>query len=72
MSNRNLRTRFTRFVVAMAVGGSPFALSGCDPEVRSTVLSGLEVTTSSLANTLISAYFLSLDPGDGSSSLTTT
>jgi hypothetical protein len=53
------------------MGGSVFALSGCDPAVRSTLLAGLETTTQSLSSALIQAYFLSLASNDGSG-LTTT
>ena len=45
--------------------------SGCDPTVKATVLAGLETTTSSLTNTLISAYFLSI-ADDTTAGLTTT
>ena len=73
MANRKLRTRFVRFAAALAVGGSAFQLSGCDPAVRDTILAGLETTTTSLTNTLISAFFISLEDEDSSSSgLTTT
>ncbi len=59
-----------RAAISLAVGGSAFQLSGCDPAVRSTLLDGLESTTNALTGALISAFFLSLD--DGSGSLTTT
>jgi hypothetical protein len=59
--------------MALAVGGSAFQLSGCDPAVRSTLLEGLETTTTSLSTALISAFFLSLQDDDaGGSDLTTT
>ena len=61
MQKRNLRKRLTRLFVAAAVGGSAFQISGCDPAVRQTVLTGLEATTQSLTATLISAFFLTLD-----------
>lgn len=65
--------RFVRFTTALAVGGSAFQLSGCDPAVRDTVLLGLEATTSSLTSTLISAFFISLQDDDsGTQGLTTT
>jgi len=60
-----------RTLMAIAIGGSAFQLSGCDPTVRSTLLSGLEATTTTLTNALISAFFLSIDNGSGSG-LTTT
>ncbi len=72
MARRKTRTRFVRFMMAVAVGGSAFQLSGCDPTVRDTVLTGLETTTVNLANTLISAFFISLDDDDDSGGLTTT
>ena len=73
MCKRNNRSRFLRLMAVAAVGGSAFQLSGCDPAVRGTILTGLETTTASLANTLISAFFISLedDSSDGGS-LTTT
>ena len=65
--------RFVRLTTAVAVGGSAFQLSGCDPAVRDTVLSGLEATTSSLTSTLISAFFISLEDDNASGGgLTTT
>jgi len=48
-------------VMTMLVGGSAFQLSGCDPEVRSTLLDGLQSTTTSLSTALISAFFLGLE-----------
>ena len=72
MAKRNLRTRLVRWTVAAAVGGSVFQLSGCDPNVRSAMLTGLQTTTTSLTNTLISAFFLSLADDDTSDGLTTT
>ena len=59
--------------MALAVGGSAFQLSGCDPAVRSTLLEGLQTTTSSLSTALISAFFLSLeDDAAADSNLTAT
>ena len=73
MTKRSLRQRLVRATMALAVGGSAFQLSGCDPAVRDTLLIGLETTTQSLSSALISAFFLSMQDGDGSiDSLTTT
>lgn len=73
MTRRSLRQRLVRAAMALAVGGSAFQLSGCDPAVRDTILTGLETTTQSLSSALITAFFLSLQDGDGSAgSLTTT
>lgn len=70
MAKHSLRQRVIRFVTALAVGGSAFQLSGCDPEVRSTLLTGLETTTTSLGTALIQAFFLSLDD-DNTDGMTT-
>ena len=68
--------RFLRLAMTVAVGGTAFQLSGCDPAVRGTLLEGLEATTSSLTGALISAFFISLDDeadtSGGSNGLTTT
>lgn len=73
MTRRSLRQRVVRAAMALAVGGSAFQLSGCDPAVRDTILTGLETTTQSLSSALISAFFLSMQNGDSSGgSLTTT
>ena len=71
MAKRSLRTRIMRFLMATAVGGSAFQLSGCDPDVRTTLLDGLETTTLGLTNVLISVFFQTLED-DSSGSLTTT
>ena len=72
MARHSLRQRVIRFVTALAVGGSAFQLSGCDPTVRSTLLTGLETTTQSLSSALIQAFFLSLTDDDVTGGLTTT
>ena len=75
MAKRSYWTRVVRATMVLAIGGSAFQLSGCDPAVRSTLLAGLQTTTTSLSSALISAFFLSLaDDSDatGGSSLTTT
>ena len=73
MTRRNYWKRMKRATMILAVGGSAFQLSGCDPAVRSTLLDGLQVTTTSLSSALITAFFLSLQDDSGTStSLTTT
>ncbi len=72
MARRSLWTRWLRTGMALAVGGSAFQLSGCDPDVRATLLDGLEATTATLSDALISAFFQSLADDEASSSLTTT
>ncbi len=71
MRKTSYRARFMRTVMALAVGGSAFQLSGCDPEVRDALLVGLEGTTQSLSTALISAYFLTLQDDDASGLSTT-
>ena len=71
MAKPGVYKRFVRFTLAVALGGAPLVASGCDPTVKATVLAGLETTTSSLTNTLISAYFLSI-ADDATAGLTTT
>lgn len=73
MTTRKLRTRLLRTATTLAVGGSAFQVSGCDPEVRATLLEGLQSTTTGLSAALISAYFQSLQNDETSGSgLTTT
>ncbi len=67
MTKRSLRQRLVRAAMALAIGGSAFQLSGCDPAVRDTLLTGLEGTTQSLSSALISAFFLSLEDNDDGS-----
>lgn len=73
MAKRSYRHRFMRFATALMMGGAAFQLSGCDPTVRDTVLTGLESTATTLGTTLISAFFLSLnDNATTDTGLTTT
>ena len=67
MMKRSFRQRAMRTLMALAIGGSAFQLSGCDPAVRDTLLTGLESTTQTLSTALISAFFLTLedDVSDG-------
>lgn len=67
MKKDTLKKRFLRAFVAVAVGGSAFQFSGCDPNVRGALLTGLENTTGTLADALITAFFLSLS-NDGTTS----
>jgi hypothetical protein len=70
MTKGTIRARFLRATACLAVGGTALQLSGCDPQVRSTLLTGLETTTSSLSTALIQAFFLSLQ--DNNTTGTTT
>jgi hypothetical protein len=51
------------------MGGSAFQLSGCDPDVRATLLTGLHQTTTGLSATLITAFFQSLADDDDASAV---
>ncbi len=74
MAKQGFKQRFVRFAAAVALGGAVFQIGGCDPTVRAALLTGLESTTSALTDTLLSAFFLSLQDDDttADTSLTTT
>jgi len=55
--------RMWRWVAAVVVSG-PFVLSGCDPNIRSVVLDGLQATSSTIAETLIQALFIRIEASD--------
>ena len=63
MAKRSRRQRWMRATAALLVGGSALQLGSCDATVRSTLLTGLETTTSTLAQTFISAFFGNVTPG---------
>jgi hypothetical protein len=57
------------------VGGCVFQFGGCNPEVRGTLLDGLEGTTTALLTTLVTVLFDTLEDngtGGGTGTLTTT
>jgi putative exporter of polyketide antibiotics len=56
---RHLLSRRIRHSV-LAAGSGAFVLSGCDPNVRDTVLSGVEAATTGLFTTAVAAFFQSL------------
>ncbi len=64
MNKRSVWKRVIRATTILAMGGSAFQLSGCDPEVRTTILTGLQETTAGLTSTLVSAFFLTLEDDD--------
>lgn len=64
MNKRSVWKRVIRATTILAMGGSAFQLSGCDPDVRATLLSGLQQTSTGLSSALISAFFLSLADDD--------
>ena len=57
MNKQSLWMRTVRATTILAIGGSAFQLSGCDPEIRDTLLSGLEATTTEVTATLIAGFF---------------
>ena len=65
MNKRSVWKRVIRATTILAMGGSAFQLSGCDPDVRATLLTGLQQTSTGLSTALISAFFLSLADDDG-------
>jgi hypothetical protein len=71
MAKRSLRERMMRGTAGLLLGGSLLQVSGCDPLVRQTLLTGLETTASTLAQTFITAFFVGLED-EGTGTLTTT
>ena len=72
MTKRSFRKRCLKTAMALAMGGSAFQLSGCDPDVRQTVIAGLQTTTIGLSAALITAFFQTLEDDATSGGLTTT
>lgn len=54
----------------LLAGGAAFQfnLTGCDEEVRNTVLSGIQTSMTGLISSIINAFFLSLQDAGGSTS----
>ena len=50
--------------VLLSAAGSTFVLSGCDTNVRDTVLSGVESASTVLTTTFLQAFFQSLMPAN--------
>ena len=57
---RRLLDRSKMRVAALTLGGV-LVLGGCDPNVRTTVLGGVEAASTGLVSAFISAFFQSLD-----------
>jgi hypothetical protein len=72
MRTQGFNGRLLKSILAVALGGSVFQMGSCDPTVRTTLLTGLETTTTSLANTIIQAYFVSLQEDTTTTSNLTT
>ena len=74
MVKRRSRKRMLTWVAAAAMGGTVFQFGACDSEVRSTLLNGLETSSTGLVSAFIAAFFDSIEPedaGGGTSPLTT-
>lgn len=71
MAKRSFKQRIMRASAAIMIGGTCFQLGSCDPTVRATLLTGLEATAGTLAQTFVTAFFISLDD-DETGQLTTT
>ncbi len=74
MARRGFKGRAIGLAAILAMGGSVFQLGGCDPAVRTELLGGLEMTTNALTDTVVTAFFISLqdDESDDGVMLTTT
>jgi hypothetical protein len=62
--NRSSRWLLLARWAPVLVGGTALQLnlSGCDPTVRETVLTGIQTAMTSLVTSVIQAFFLSLQP----------
>ncbi len=60
------------WTMLICMGGACFQLSGCDQDIRSGILTGLNSATDTLLQTLTSALFTSLDQAGQSDELTDT
>ncbi|MFH1747068.1 MAG: hypothetical protein ABIG44_08495 [Planctomycetota bacterium] len=50
----------SRLWLLTVVSGGVFVLTGCDPNVRTQILSGVEGAATQLATTFLQAFFLGL------------
>ena len=64
---RSLLRRGQGWVLAATIGGSALVLSGCDPNVRTTMLTGLQGASTTLFTTFIQSFFESLQPNKSAS-----
>jgi hypothetical protein len=66
---RNMLFRGRMWLLTTAAGGL-FVLSGCDPDVRDTVLGGVETAVTTLITTFVQAFFETvLKPDDGAATV---
>ncbi|MBU0641235.1 MAG: hypothetical protein KKB50_20445 [Planctomycetes bacterium] len=62
---RGLLNRSRFWLFTMMAGGSLFVLEGCDPNVRDTILAGVESSATLLFTTFVQAFFESLTADEG-------
>ena len=62
MKRTNLYTRLwtRRWVLLLAGTAMPLSLSGCDPTVRDTLLTGIQTSMTTLLSSVLSAFFTAL------------
>jgi len=62
MKRANLYTRLwsRRWVLLLAGTVTPLSLSGCDPTVRETLLTGVQTSITTLLTSVITAFFTAL------------
>lgn len=65
---RTWMRRMSGVLLMMASGGMFLQVNSCNPNVREAIVTGLETTSLSIANTLIRALFEGLD-GEAATSL---
>ena len=58
--------------MTLVAGGPVLQLGGCDPTVKSTVLTGIQTSLTGLVTALINAFFQSLGTGASNASNATT
>ena len=68
MAKGSIRQRVLSATMAVLLGGSVLQFGGCNSTVRDTLLTGLESTSATLAQTLITAFFATLTNDDDSGS----
>ncbi len=71
MKVRKPTSRFRLWLANLTVGGSLFAFSGCDPEIKDTLLGGVQGAVTGLVTTFIDAVFVILARNGEEETLTT-
>jgi len=62
MKRTNLYTRLwsRRWVLLLAGTVTPISLSGCDPTVRDTLLTGIQTSATTLISSVLAAFFAAI------------